>query len=62
MRLAKKEDTMKALHEDAFRPGPLSRLLWAWKALPATTRRKRLADALWFWLHGDEAAADAVLR
>ncbi len=62
MRLAKKENTMKAFHEDLFRPGPLSRLLWAWKALPAGSRRKRFADALWFWLHGDEAAADAVLR
>ena len=27
---------------------PLTRLLWAWKALPIGTRRKRFADALWF--------------
>ena len=53
---------MKAFHEGSFRPGPLSRLLWAWKGLPAGSRRKRLADALWFALHGDEAEADAVLR
>ncbi len=53
---------MRAFHEESFRPGPLSRLLWAWKGLPAGSRRKRLADALWFWLHGDEAEADAVLR
>lgn len=53
---------MKAFHEESFRPGPLARLLWAWKALPAATRRKRLADALWFWLYGDEAAADAALH
>lgn len=62
MRPAKKEDTMKTFHEDLFRPGPLARLLWAWKALPMATRRKRLADALWFVLYGDEAAADAALR
>ena len=41
---------------------PLTRLLWAWKALPVGTRRKRFADALWFALHGDEASADAALR
>lgn len=53
---------MKAFHEESFRPGPLERLLWAWKGLPAGSRRKRFADALWFWLYGDEAAADAALR
>lgn len=44
-----------------MKPTFLTRLLWAWKALPPTTRRKRLADTLWFWLHGDEAEADATL-
>ena len=44
---AKKEDTMKALHEESFRPGPLA--------------RKRLADRLWAFLYGDESEADGVL-
>lgn len=40
---------------------PAVRLLWAWKALPVQTFRKRLADLLWAFLYGDESEADGVL-
>lgn len=52
----------KEMKEETFRATPFVRLLWAWKALPMTTRRKRLADEVWFWLYGDEAEADAALE
>lgn len=52
---------MKTFHKESFRTGPLSRLLWAWKALPPQTLRKRLADRLWAFLYGDESEADGVL-
>ncbi len=37
----------------------MKKLLWSWKALPVTTRRKRFADTVWFIFYGDEADADA---
>lgn len=43
-------------------PSPFARLLWAWKALPPATRRKRLADLAWAVWFGDEAEADATLH
>ena len=55
-------DHPERTHKMKTHASPLTRLLWAWKALPVGTRRKRFADALWFALHGDEASADAALR
>lgn len=40
---------------------PATRMLWAWKALPPQTLRKRLADRLWAFCWGDESDADALL-
>lgn len=38
-----------------------AKVLWAWKALPVETLRKRVADTLWAVWFGDEAEADAVM-
>lgn len=38
-----------------------AKVLWAWKALPVETLRKRVADTLWAIWFGDEAEADAVM-